>query len=714
MADVFQSHSIMPFLLSTPIWLISFAAAIDRGFLVANFNFLSLALIVFSEALLKYLIAVGMVELNLHAYIYAAIPLSMIIPFLFGWKKSQGLTSSNKVRTSYLQYFPSKFFSTSLLMGLAGIGFLSFDIILAKYYLDPTSAGYYTLLSLVGKMIYFVGMLFAEFTFPIVSRAEGAGKNTLKAYLPLFIVATFFVTGAYVVLGPLGELTAPFLLGDKAFPILNYLSKYTLALTIYTIATLIVDYHMSLRHYTFPATGFVLAVTQIIALSIFHQDLAMFINIILVLSGLYLFLVSVTHIFYGTVVVIEKNVTDFLDLFVLKLNGKKKLSKGKLRILIFNWRDIRHMWAGGAEVYVHELAKRWVSRGHKVTVFSGNDGKSKRNEVIDGVNIFRRGGFYTVYLWAFMYYIFRFRRRYDVVVESENGVPFFTPLYSTKPKILVVHHVHQEVFMEHLKFPLSFIARFVESRLVPLIYNNQRIVAVSESTKADIIANNIATDDRIEIVSPGIDTKLYKRTRKTTYPSFIYLGRHKAYKNIGTIILAFKGVLTKYPEAKLFIAGDGDTTWSLKELAKKQGIRKSVYFLGKVSDEEKVRLLGKSWVSLQPSSFEGWGITVLEANACGTPVIASNVKGLRDSVVDGKTGILVPVKNVNLFEKVMLELISNNLLRKELSDQAYEWSKLFEWDKTSEKFMSVIKNNLKVKKSLNINSGNFAYIEEKK
>jgi glycosyltransferase involved in cell wall biosynthesis len=310
-------------------------------------------------------------------------------------------------------------------------------------------------------------------------------------------------------------------------------------------------------------------------------------------------------------------------------------------------------------VYVQELAKGFVEKGHTVTIFCGNDGKSRRDEIVDGVQIIRRGGFYTVYIWAFLYYIFRFRRRFDLVIESENGVPFFTPLYSTKPKILVVHHVHQEVFQNHLQFPLSTIAQFVEKVLTPIVYRNQHVVAVSESTKKDIIKNGIAKEENISIVSPGVDISVFKKTRKAKYPTFIYVGRHKPYKNIDIAIKAFAKVQSQISTSKLIIAGDGENTWELKELARNLGLQKSILFTGKVSEEKKIQLLGSSWAAIQPSSFEGWGITVIEGNACGTPVIASDVKGLRDSVVNKKTGLLVPPKNIDAFAKSMLLIAKN-------------------------------------------------------
>ena len=386
--------------------------------------------------------------------------------------------------------------------------------------------------------------------------------------------------------------------------------------------------------------------------------------------------------------IIIKNLIDVIGL-IEPLEVKSQVASGKLKILILNWRDMKHVWAGGAEVYIQELSKRWIKDGHNVTVFSGWDGISPRNGQVDGVNIIRRGGFYTVYLFALLYYLIRFNEKYDVIIDSENGVPFFTPLYCRQPKILIVHHVHQEVFRKYLPKPLSKLALFIESQITPNIYRHQKIVTVSPSTKDDLINMGRANDENVEIVSPGVNIP-DKRFPKTTNPSFIYMGRLKPYKNIDIAITAFSEVSKKYPESTLTIAGFGEIIGDLKRLVRKLDLNDKVKILGRVTDEERLKLLSESWVAVQPSSFEGWGITVLEANASGTPVIASNVKGLRDSVIDGKTGILVPVRDIAKLTQAMERLLSNSGLREMLSQNAYQWALRFNWEHAAGRFERVL------------------------
>lgn len=365
-------------------------------------------------------------------------------------------------------------------------------------------------------------------------------------------------------------------------------------------------------------------------------------------------------------------------------------SQDGLNILLFNWRDVRHEWAGGAERYIQEISKNWVREGHSVTLFASWDGKTKRYEEIDGVKTIRRGGFFSVYVLAFLYYALKLGGKYDIVVDCENGIPFFTPLYSTKPKVLLIHHIHREVHQKYLTFPLSFIAIFLESVLMPAMYKKLPIVTVSKSSKEDIIASGLAGEGRISVINPGVEMDKFTTGEKTNNPSFVYFGRVQKYKNIGLALFAFAEVLKKHSSATFTIAGEGDDRVSLEKLSKKLGIHASVNFLGRVDNSARTKLLAESWVALQPSIYEGWGITVIEANASATPVIASNVKGLKDSVKDGVTGMLFKSGDYQDLALKMEEMIVNTKLRDELSSNALEWSASFNWNDAAGEFQEIV------------------------
>lgn len=361
------------------------------------------------------------------------------------------------------------------------------------------------------------------------------------------------------------------------------------------------------------------------------------------------------------------------------------------RILILNWRDMKHEQAGGAEVYAHELAKRFVASGHEVYMFCGNDGHSLRHEVIDGVDITRRGGFNFVYIWATLYYIAKFRKHTDIIIDCHNGIPFFTPLYSRKKIYCVLHHVHQHVFKQYMKPGPAHLAAWLERVVMPYAYRNRQYITVSQSSKDGMVEELGISPEQISVVHNGIDTETFIPGAKSPVPIIIYLGRLKAYKSVDILIKAFADVLKQTPDAQLVIGGTGDAEPSLKKLANELDISENVAFLGFVSEEDKVRLMQEAWVFCSPSFTEGWGITVIEASACGTPVVASDVPGLNESVKPGVSGYLVPYGNVGAFTDKLLYIIRDKDIRNALNSGARGWAGDFSWDFSAIKFLEVIK-----------------------
>lgn len=698
--NAFHSSDPLPFLLFSPVWVIGVLSAIDSGFLTGNLKFGIIAGASIVESFTKLIFAVAFVSFGKSELVYAAVPLSMFVAFFVTWMavirmKAEKISDNSDEDL----IFPKRFFTTSIIAKISSVIFLSMDVLLVKLYLSSYDAGVYTLLSLVGSIVFFTGTLFAQFITPLVSKVEGEGKNSNRVFNILILATTLSSTFAFLVFGIFGNVTVPILFGVRSLPLLQYLVPYLAAMVFATIALNIASYQQIKNRHFFPIVSLIVSAIFVLAIMNFHKDFEQVVQVIVYISAFHLIVMVLLHTFYSKLIFAIKNLTDFVGLFRTIPLVNKKLKKGNLRILVLNWRDTKHKWAGGAEIYIHEIAKRWAKNGNQVTVFCGNDGKSMRHEVVDGVRIVRRGGFYTVYLWSFLYYVLRFGGKFDVIVDFENGVPFFTPIYSRIPKFLVVFHIHQEVFRENLMFPFSVIAMFIEKRIMPFMYRNAKHITISESSKRDLVRIGCAAAKNVEIVTPGIDLDVYKTTKKSVTPTFACLGRLRPYKNVDVAIKAFNHVVKKHKNSKLYIVGEGDSYKSLKKLVSQLSLEKSVVFTGFVTDEEKVKILGKSWVVLQPSSFEGWGLTVIEANACGTPVIASNTNGLRDSVIDGKTGILVPVKNVDILAREMLELTVDSKYRKDLSSESIAWAKQFSWDKSAEKFAKLLNTEEKYLKN---------------
>jgi len=224
---------------------------------------------------------------------------------------------------------------------------------------------------------------------------------------------------------------------------------------------------------------------------------------------------------------------------------------------------------------------------------------------------------------------------------------------------------------------------------MPFVYKNIQTITVSPSSKKEILEKELTKVEPI-IIYNGVDLERYKPAQKSNIPLILYVGRLKAYKSLNIFLYSAKKVLEKIPNVRFAIAGDGEEKEDLIKLAKRLNIFDQVSFLGKVSEEDKISLYQKAWVFVNPSLMEGWGITSIEANACGTPVVASNVPGLRDSVNNPHSGYLVPYGNVDIFSQRIIKLIKDDSLRAMFSIEAQYWAKQFDWQKSADKSMELL------------------------
>ncbi|MEK7576586.1 MAG: glycosyltransferase [Patescibacteria group bacterium] len=688
LSDFFQIADRSVLLLFMPTISFGIINSAYRAYLQGNLLFSTVALTTLLEPIAKLLTAGILVALGLNSWIFLAIPISVfagaVASYIFVVRRFDFETIPKEQEP-----FPWRYFVGAVFTGFATVMFLNFDIILVKHYLSPQLAGQYIFLALVGKMIYFFGSMPNMFMVTFVRRFEGLGKKTEPVFRVILASTLALVCIGVAGLGVFGRIIVPVLLGDKAFAILPYVTIYAIALALFTILNVIVVYHLARREYIFPVALFCVSIVMAIGIVIFHSSVLAVANVVFMSSIFGLGVFSLMHFYTRQMEFVSRNFIDFIEVFLPKRVPQPASISGK-RILIFNWRDTRHVLGGGAEVYIHEIAKHWVTAGNVVTIFCGNDSKSPRSEVIDGIQIIRRGGFYFVYVWAFFYYIFRFRGRYDIVIDGTNGIPFFTPLYVKEPIYCLVHHVHQEVFLRWLPKPLAIFARFLERDLMPIVYRNIKFITVSESSKRDMDGLGLGKRVGIDVVTPGVDLEKLCVGEKSSTPTVLYLGRLKAYKSIDVLIKAFRLVLSKTPTARLVIAGFGEEESKLKRLARELQIDRQVDFKGKVSEDEKLYLLQSAWMLVNPSMMEGWGITTIEANACGTPIIASDVPGLRDSIHNPHTGFLVPYGDWREFAARIEMMIEDHKLREEMNNNAVSWAQNFDWLRRSNIFLSVI------------------------
>jgi glycosyltransferase involved in cell wall biosynthesis len=362
-----------------------------------------------------------------------------------------------------------------------------------------------------------------------------------------------------------------------------------------------------------------------------------------------------------------------------------------VKILVLNWRDPRNPEAGGAEIHLHEILKRAATAGHEIVQVSQAFGGGPPEEVIDGVRVMRRGGRFTFNLglaaWC--------RRNldlqsFDLLVEDLCKLPFFAPVWSPAPVLVLVPHLFGTTAFREVAFPLALYVNALES-LIPLVYGRCRFVAISGSTKRDLEKRGI--DAGSILVSPcGIDLSVYRPDPAVGHEplSILYVGRIKKYKGVQTLLEALALLRRRGVEARLRVVGTGDYLPALERLAGELSLGGCVEFTGFVPLERKVSELRRACVAALPSEKEGWGLTVIEANACGTPVVASDSDGLRDSVRHGETGLLVPHGDPAALADALGSILSDPDLRRRLSGGGLAWAERFTWDATADEVMGAM------------------------
>lgn len=674
LADFFNLPNAKSLLLFSPILTFGVIAYMNRGWLHGNLRFGAIATLFILESGSKLLIAVALVLSGLSELAYLAIPLSVAVVAVASLVMTR--QNKSKVVATELTQFPRRFFLASLLAGASAVTFLNLDVVLAQHFLEPDLSGQYALLSLVGKMIYFMGALPNVFMITLVSRYEGLRRNPAVVFRYLLISTTLLTGLGFVLFGLLGPLSVPYLLGAKAVAIVPLLWAYTLAISLFTITNSIVTYHLARKNYSFTILALLVSLLMIVGIWYSHSAISDIVNVIFNVSLIGFITVTTLHLFNA----------------VRSLVQPKPKSE-QTRILIFNWRDLRHSMAGGAEVYIQRMAQEWVTMGYQITLFCGNDGQSPRRETVNGVEVVRRGGSYSVYVWAIIYYLFKFRRQCDVIVDCHNGIPFFTPLYTQKPVVCLMHHVHQEVFRRSLSRPLATLARWLERVAMPWVYRQVSFITISQSSKQGMEELGVGRGG-IQIVHPGVDLDNLAVGAKSRNPLVLYLGRLAPYKSVDILLEAFKIVLRKCPEASLVIAGSGEDEQRLRAVAKQLQLGQRVIFAGSVTEVQKAQLLRRAWVMANPSFMEGWGITTIEANASGTPTVASDVAGLRDSIRNQQTGLLVPYGDIRALAHSLQALLLNRHLRKRLSAKALIWAQQFSFEKSSREFLAILNTEL--------------------
>lgn len=344
---------------------------------------------------------------------------------------------------------------------------------------------------------------------------------------------------------------------------------------------------------------------------------------------------------------------------------------------------------GGAREYIQEIAKGLVKSGNKVRIVCGAEPKQNlyKSEKIDGIEVIRLGKSKWSVLPILKYYRKMLHKDTDVLIENMISFPMYTSFLKGKKKhFTIVHHLTGKEYFKTQKIHIAIMGYFMERVTLRLMYRNSRFIAVSNHTKNVLIDSGIRAE-KIDIVNPGIRSDFFIPSIKSDIPEIFYVGRYSAFggnKKVDHLIEAFKIVNKEVKEAKLIIAGKGDGIEVLREKAKGYNIE----FVGMINDEEKKIYMQRAWIFASPSLAEGFGITWIEANACGTPVVGYKIDGL--DTVNEKTSIMVKSGDINALAREMIKLCNDRQRVLLMSKDCVENGNKYYWSSSCNKFSDII------------------------
>jgi glycosyltransferase involved in cell wall biosynthesis len=337
-----------------------------------------------------------------------------------------------------------------------------------------------------------------------------------------------------------------------------------------------------------------------------------------------------------------------------------------------------------------EQAERWVKAGNEVTVFCSDPGREhapNRDELVDGIRVLRRGGRFTVYLYAAVFLLLS-SWKFDRVLDVANGIPFFAPLFSKRPVVLLVHHVHDRQWFAEFPIPLAAVGWFLERRVVPLMYRRRPVIAVSPTTR-DALAKTGVPRSYIQVVYNGI--RQPEQSGEAVHPAeqrIAYVGRIKRYKRLDRLVRMIPKLCDEFPNVHLDIAGSGDAEPEVKALIDELGMQGRVTVHGFVDEQKKAMILGRAAVFATPSMHEGWGLSVIEANGHGCPAVAYDVPGLRVAIQHTKTGLLAA--DDDAFRRALSLFLGDAQARRRYSEAALDWAARFTWDSCATETLEIL------------------------
>lgn len=362
------------------------------------------------------------------------------------------------------------------------------------------------------------------------------------------------------------------------------------------------------------------------------------------------------------------------------------LRAGIGRVHVLTWRDLEHPDAGGSEVHVTAIASVWARAGLDVTVRTSSVRGLPATASRCGYRVVRKGGRWSVFLRSPAAEIVEAARR-DALVEVWHGVNFLAPLWARGPRVGVAHHVHGDQFRAVLPAPVAGVASFLERHVYPRLYRSTPLVTLSRSGRDDLLALGYRPD-LVTVASPGVDARFRPGGGRSPDPLVLGVGRLMPQKRFDLLVGLLVRLRARHPALRAVIAGEGPERARLESVVREAGAGGWLRLAGRVSDDELVDLYRRAWVLASPSTVEGWGMTITEAGACGTPAVARRIPGHVDAVVDGESGFLVDGDDE--FLDRLDEVVSDDAVRERLGRRAREHAAGFTWESSAETVFEVL------------------------
>jgi glycosyltransferase involved in cell wall biosynthesis len=357
-------------------------------------------------------------------------------------------------------------------------------------------------------------------------------------------------------------------------------------------------------------------------------------------------------------------------------------------VAFFSWRDTHNPEGGGAERYLEKMARGLVERGVRVTIFCAAHAAAPPEEVVDGIRFIRRGSKLTVYSEGFKALARGRLGPVDLVVDVQNGLPFFTRAATKAPVIVLVHHVHREQWPVVYPGLVGKVGWAVEHALAPRLYRSCQYVAVSRATRDELVPLGVDRR-RIAVVHNGTDPVVATGIGKSTHPTIAVVGRLVPHKQVEHAIDAALSLRDEHPDLRLHVVGSGWWEAELHRHAADRGAGDTVVFEGHVDETRKHEVYEQAWVLALPSLKEGWGLVVGEAGMHRTPTVAyRSAGGTRESIAHDASGLLVDEPHD--FVEALRDLLTDAELRGRLGEGALGMSHRFTWEHAQESFAHVL------------------------